>query len=70
MNILGFGAAEILFILFLLLLFFGKSRLPGLARSMGESFRELKNSLIAIVDNKPDDETPPSPDKTKDGKKS
>lgn len=45
MNIFGLGPAEIAIILFVLLLFFGKDRLPGLARSLGESFKEIKNGF-------------------------
>lgn len=45
MNIFGLGAPELLLIVFLLLLFFGKDKLPNLARSIGESFKELKGSL-------------------------
>lgn len=45
MNLFGIGPAEIILILFVLLLFFGKDRLPGLARSIGHSFKELKSAL-------------------------
>ena len=45
MNIFGLGTPEILLILFLLLMFFGKDRLPDLARSIGKSFRELKDGI-------------------------
>lgn len=54
MNIFGLGPAEIAIILFVLLLFFGKDRLPGLAKSLGESFREVKNGF-----------TNPTPSETK-----
>lgn len=45
MNIFGLGAPELALILFVLLLFFGKDKLPGLARSIGQSFKELKDSF-------------------------
>lgn len=45
MNILGLGAPELLLILFVLLLFFGKDRLPGLAKSIGGSLKELKKGF-------------------------
>jgi len=45
MNIFGLGTPEILLILFLLLLFFGKDKLPALARSIGSSFKELKDGF-------------------------
>lgn len=57
MNIFGLGTPEILLIVFLILLFFGKDKLPGLAKSFGETFRELKSSLT--MDDKKTS-TPPS----------
>jgi sec-independent protein translocase protein TatA len=40
--VMNFGAPEILIVLAVFVLFFGASRLPGLARSVGEAQRELK----------------------------
>lgn len=45
MNLFGFGAPELLLIAFLLVLFFGKEKLPDLAKSIGKSFRELKDGI-------------------------
>lgn len=45
MNLFGLGTPELLLIVFLLLLFFGKDKLPDLARSIGKSFRELKDGI-------------------------
>ena len=42
MEIFGLGAPELILILVVFLLFFGKDKLPGLARSVGRSFNELK----------------------------
>jgi TatA/E family protein of Tat protein translocase len=39
------GGSELLIILFVLLLLFGASRLPKLARSMGQAGREFKAGL-------------------------
>lgn len=39
------GAPELLVVLFILLLVFGASRLPKLARSMGQAGREFKHGL-------------------------
>ncbi|MFL9827860.1 twin-arginine translocase TatA/TatE family subunit [Rhodoplanes sp. SY1] len=50
MNIFGLGAPEIALILFVLLLFFGKDKLPGLARSIGRSFKELKSGFADGLD--------------------
>jgi sec-independent protein translocase protein TatA len=39
------GGPELLVILVVVLLFFGASRLPGLARSLGESARAFRQGL-------------------------
>jgi sec-independent protein translocase protein TatA len=67
MNIFGLGTPEILLIVFLLLVFFGKDKLPGLARSIGDTFRELKNSLNGTEEKKPSDTV--QPDATNEPKK-
>ena len=41
----GIGQPELLVILFILLLFFGSSRLPKLSKSLGESARELRDGF-------------------------
>ena len=45
MELFGLGTPELLLILFVLLLFFGKDKLPDLARSIGRSIKELKNGF-------------------------
>ena len=40
----GLGAPEIMIILLVLIVFFGTSRLPKIARSLGEGIREFRNS--------------------------
>jgi len=42
MELFGLRAPELLLIVFVLLLFFGKDKLPDMARDIGKSFRELK----------------------------
>ncbi len=59
MNLFGLGAPELLVILFLILLFFGKDKLPDLAKSIGRSFRELKSGFTSEL----------SDTETKDSKK-
>jgi sec-independent protein translocase protein TatA len=65
MNIFGLGTPEIILILVLVLLFFGKNKLPELARSIGKSFNALKEGF-----NKgEDDEIKSSDDKKRETKK-
>ncbi len=45
MELFGLGTPEIVLILFILLLFFGKDKLPGLAKSIGQAFREIKKGF-------------------------
>lgn len=45
MELFGLGAPELLLIVFVLLLFFGKDKLPEMTRSIGHSFRELKKGF-------------------------
>jgi len=42
MNIFGLGTPEIILIIVVLLLFFGKDKIPELAKSVGRSFNALK----------------------------
>lgn len=42
MELFGLRAPELLLIIFVLLIFFGKDKLPGIARDIGRSFNELK----------------------------
>lgn len=53
------GPAEIILILVVVLLLFGASRLPKLARSIGESAKELRAGMkdVADEDDNPSDET-------------
>jgi sec-independent protein translocase protein TatA len=44
-EIFGLGTPELILIAFLLLLFFGKDKLPGLARGIGEAIRELRDGV-------------------------
>ncbi len=43
-GLLGLGTPEIVLIFFVVLLLFGGSKLPGLARGLGQSIREFKKA--------------------------
>lgn len=45
MQLFGLGTPEIILIVVVLLIFFGKDRLPDLARSIGKSVTELKRGF-------------------------
>ncbi len=42
---MNLGATELLIILAVVLLLFGSTRLPGLARSLGQASREFKSGV-------------------------
>jgi sec-independent protein translocase protein TatA len=66
MELFGLGAPELLLILFVLLLFFGKDKLPDLARSIGTSFRELKKGFSdGAADGKDEEKKRPEGTNTK-----
>jgi len=44
----GLGSQELLVILVIVLILFGGSRLPDLARSLGSSLREFKKGIDAV----------------------
>ena len=44
---MNFGLPELLIILVIVLLLFGSTRLPKLSRSVGQSFRELREGFSA-----------------------
>lgn len=47
---MGIGYQELLILLALVLLLFGGSRIPQIARSLGKSITEFKNGLHGVGD--------------------
>ncbi|MEP7270881.1 MAG: twin-arginine translocase TatA/TatE family subunit [Acidobacteriota bacterium] len=59
--LLGFGMQEMLILLLIVLVLFGGSRLPSLAKGLGESVRNFKRGISEEAE-----EPPPAPkDQTK-----
>ena len=50
MRIFGLGTPELILILVVFLLFFGKDKIPELARSIGRSFKALKAGFKDVED--------------------
>lgn len=58
LAILGMGNGELIIILVIVLLLFGATKLPKLARSMGQSVNEFKKGMNEGKDDAPPSETP------------
>lgn len=54
------GVTELIIILVILLLLFGSTRLPQLAKGMGKSIREFKKGINEGADGEPADEARPA----------
>lgn len=59
----GIGLPELIVILVILLLLFGASRLPKLAKSLGQSAGELQKGLRTGLDEKDKEESAKAPKK-------
>lgn len=53
----GLGTPELIIILVIILVIFGGSQLPKLARSLGQAGKELRNGLDGDDDKKKSDDT-------------
>jgi sec-independent protein translocase protein TatA len=70
MRIFGLGTPELILILVVFLLFFGKDKLPELAKSIGRSFNALKSGFKDVKDEVESNPiTPSTPDKKEAPKK-
>jgi TatA/E family protein of Tat protein translocase len=72
MRIFGLGTPELILILVVFLLFFGKDKIPELAKSIGRSFNALKAGFKDAEDIKNEIESNPitkSSDKKETSKK-
>lgn len=69
MRIFGLGTPELILILVVFLLFFGKDKIPELAKSIGRSFNALKEGFKDAKDIKDQIESNPASDKKETGKK-
>ncbi len=67
---MGIGYTELILIFLVVLLFFGASRLPGLARSMGKACNEFKKAKDGLLDDEEEKSGKTSEDKTEEEKKS
>lgn len=61
---MGLGPTELIVILVILLLLFGGSKLPSLAKGLGQSIKEFKN---AAKDDAPTEKKPETKSDTKPG---
>ncbi|MDP2136664.1 MAG: twin-arginine translocase TatA/TatE family subunit [Candidatus Didemnitutus sp.] len=63
LAIMGVGPTELIIVLVILLLLFGGSKLPSLAKGLGQSIKEFKNAAKddPTTEKKPDTKSDPKP---------
>jgi sec-independent protein translocase protein TatA len=61
--VFGLGGGEIAIILVIVLLIFGPSQLPNLARGLGQAMKEFRKAQREIKDEIHRDDAPKPPDK-------
>ena len=62
----NFGGGEMLIVLLIVLLLFGPSQLPKMARGFGQAIREFKKAQREITDEIQRDEPPANPPRSGD----
>ena len=63
LGIFGLGTQELVLIFLIVVLLFGASKLPGVARSLGKSVNEFKSGMREGSEaSKPEPTTPPAAD--------
>jgi sec-independent protein translocase protein TatA len=61
LDVFNFGGGEMLIVLLIVLLLFGPSQLPKMARGFGQAIREFKKAQREITDEIQRDEPPANP---------
>jgi sec-independent protein translocase protein TatA len=69
MLIYGLGATELIIVLVILLILFGGSRLPSLAKGLGESIRSFKQGVSEEPEEKKDNSKAEEPEEKKNNSK-
>jgi sec-independent protein translocase protein TatA len=69
MFIYGLGATELIIVLVILLILFGGSRLPSLAKGLGESIRSFKQGVSEEPEEKKDNSKAEEPEEKKNNSK-
>ena len=64
----GFGGTELMVVLVIVLLLFGPSQLPKMAKGFGQAIREFKKAQREITDEIQRDEPPANPPRSGDNK--
>jgi sec-independent protein translocase protein TatA len=63
--VFGFGGQELGIILIIILVVFGPSQIPKMARSLGQAMREFKKAQREIQDEIDRPDVPPTPPESK-----
>jgi sec-independent protein translocase protein TatA len=67
--VFNFGPGEVGLLFLIILLIFGPSQIPKMARGLGEAMREFRKAQREITDEVKGEEPPPPPPANKPGNK-